>query len=179
MAWRLNPFSAVKRALDRRRAKRAQPPAAPTPPPAAPTFEPRTPRVPPAARPSPAPRGGEHAPRERAIMSTIAALHATGVTERNTGDDSHSADKIQTLEDELGLAGASEILREQLESTRAYLALARQLGRHPRVGESQPGNERWHERDSKYGRLRRANGSKTMSLPNWYDKFFYYHGTNI
>jgi len=111
-------------------------------------------------------------------MSTVAALHATGVTDQEEG--SHSPARIQDLETEVGRANASDLLKEQLESTRAYLALARQLGRWPRVGESQPGNERWHERDSKYRSMRGAPGTaKTMNLPNWYDKFFFYHGTKL
>lgn len=102
-------------------------------------------------------------------MSIIAALHDTGVMPRDDSD-------TEALQDDLGLAGATEILREQLESTRAYIALARQLGHTPRIGESQPGNNRWHERDTKYAGLRRANGSRGLQIPNWYDKYFFYHG---
>jgi len=164
MAWKFNPLNLIKRVSQRIRGRGKQPPTAPPPEP-----------TPSPVRPSPRPRSGERAPRERAIMSTIAALHATGVTD----GDSHDGDAVTALQDDLGLAGAQEILSEQLESTRAYLDLARQLGRFPRVGESQPGNERWHDRDTKYAGLRRANGNNTLHIPNWYDKFFYYHGTKL
>lgn len=177
MASRFNPFSAAKRVFNAARRLLPggkQPPAEKITPPTEVTPPERLVRPPSPGRPSPGPRSGERAPNERAIMSIISALHATGVTD----SESHNGDAIEALQDDLGLAGASEILREQLESTRAYIALARSLGRAPRVGESQPGNERWHERDSKYAGLKRSNGGSTLHIPNWYDKFFFYHGSN-
>lgn len=100
------------------------------------------------------------------LAAIIAALHRTEVTDRENG--SHSGPEVSSLEDAIGNSGAREILREQLESTRAYVR-----------GEVQPGRDRWYARDMRFEGLRRANGNNGLHLPSSYDKFFWYHGKRI
>jgi len=133
--------AAISRIIPRKRARPVEPP--PTPPPVAP-LQPTHPH-----------REPERTPRS--LDGLVDALYAIGVAAGGT----HDAANIHELEEALGNPGARTLLRNQLQSTRAWMR-----------GNPGIGNTRWQAR-AEYMMAHLRDGK---SMPHDIDVFFYYHG---
>lgn len=121
-------------------------------PPAVPTPQPPKPPEPPVTRPA--------AP---SIADLVESIQATGIATDAAAEhipDSHGADRIEDLIEEMGAANARTLLREQLESANAY-----------KRGSLQPGNARWVDRQRRLA----AMFTGAHAPFDTYDPYFYYH----